>query len=208
MLIRGSTNFLAVAKTRLATASKALGLSMLTNPYVLAAAAIVGLSYGIYKLITYQTDAEKAQVKLNKRIQEFNSETNAEQAEIDRLFGKLDKAKKGTEDYDDAKKSILDKYGEYLKGLGDEKNALDDVARAYGAISAYLNRRHLIELLRILILQLKKIGRINRGELTGDLEKAIRDSDKFRNKKGSEREIAAIMQMIKNDLKSWWWVIF
>ncbi len=94
---------------------------MLTNPYVLAAAAIVGLSYGIYKLITYQTDAEKAQVKLNKRIQEFNSETNAEQAEIDRLFGKLDKAKKGTEDYDDAKKSILDKYGEYLKGLGDEK---------------------------------------------------------------------------------------
>lgn len=81
------------------------------------------------------------------------------------LFGKLDKAKKGTEDYDDAKKSILDKYGEYLKGLGDEKNALDDVARAYGAVSAAAKQAALIELLRILILQLKKIGRINRVNL-------------------------------------------
>jgi tape measure domain-containing protein len=197
-----STNFLAVAKTRLAAASKVLGLSMLTNPYVLAAAAIVGLSYGIYKLITYQTDAEKAQVKLNKRIQEFNSETNAEQAEIDRLFGKLDKAKKGTEDYDDAKKSILDKYGEYLKGLGDEKNALDDVARAYGAVSAAAKQAALDRAIADSHSTAQKDWADKQGELTGDLEKAIRDSDKFRNKKGSEREIAAIMQMIKNDLKS------
>lgn len=197
-----STNFLTVAKTRLAAASKALGLSMLTNPYVLAAAAIVGLSYGIYKLVTYQTDAEKAQVKLNKRIQEFNSETNAEQAEIDRLFGKLDKAKKGTEDYDDAKKSILDKYGEYLKGLGDEKNALDDVARAYGAVSAAAKQAALDRAIADSHSTAQKDWADKQGELTGDLEKAIRDSDNFRGKKGSEREISAIMQMIKNDLKS------
>ena len=197
-----STNILTIAKARLAAVSKALGLSMLTNPYVLAAAAIVGLSYGIYKLITYQTDAEKAQVKLNKRIQEFNSETNAEQAEIDRLFGKLDKAKESTEDYKDAKKAIMDKYGEYLKGLGDEKTALDDVARAYGAVSAAAKQAALDRAITDSHSTAQKDWADKQGELTGDLEKAIRDSDSFRDKKGSEREISAIMQMIKNDLKS------
>ena len=41
-------------------AQDALNLSMLKNPYVLAAAAIAGLAYGIYKLATAETETERA----------------------------------------------------------------------------------------------------------------------------------------------------
>lgn len=201
-----STNFLAVAKIRLAAASKALGLSMLTNPYVLAAAAIVALGYGIYKLITYQTDAEKAQEKLNKRVKEFNSETEAEQAEIDRLFGKLDAAKKGTKEYDDAKKSILDKYGEYLKGLGDEVEQLTNVALAYEAVSAAAKQAALDRAIADSTSTAQKDWADKQVELIDDLEKAIRNSTYFqemKGKKGIDREVSSIIQMIKGDLKSY-----
>lgn len=55
-----ATNILTIAKIKLASASKALGLSLLANPYVLAAVAIAGLTYGIYKLVTAESDTEKA----------------------------------------------------------------------------------------------------------------------------------------------------
>lgn len=44
-------------------AQDALNLSMLKNPYVLAAAAIAGLAYGIYKLATAESETEKPSVK-------------------------------------------------------------------------------------------------------------------------------------------------
>lgn len=197
-----STNILTAAKMRLAAASKALGLSMLANPYVLATAAIVALGYGIYKLITYQTDAEKAQEKLNKRVKEFNSETEAEQAEIDRLFGKLDGAKGKAEEYQAAKDAIIDKYGDYLKGLGDEIEKLNDVAAAYDAISAAAKQAALDRAITDSTSTAQKDWADKQTELMDDLEKAIRKSDKFRRKKGIDREVSAIMQMIKSDLKS------
>lgn len=131
-----STNILTVAKTKLASVSRALGLSMLANPYVLATIAVVGLGYGIYKLITYQTDAEKAQAKLNDTVKEFNSQTASENAEIDRLFDKLRNANKETSSYQKTKDEIIKKYGSYLDGLNQEISTLNDVEAAYRAISA------------------------------------------------------------------------
>lgn len=120
----------------LTAATTKLNAVIAANVWTIVIAGALAAAYGIYKLITYQTDAEKWQGKLNDRFREFNSEVSTEQMEIDRLFGKLDAAKKGTKEYDAAKKSILDKYGEYLRGLGDEIESLDNVARAYKAVSA------------------------------------------------------------------------
>jgi len=116
-------------------AQKLLNATMLKNPYVLAAAAIVALGYGMYKLITYQTEAEKAQKRLNKAVADFNSETTTEQAEIKRLFDKLEATKKESKNYQKVKDEITSKYGSYLKGLKDEVKNLNDTAAAYRAIS-------------------------------------------------------------------------
>lgn len=130
-----TTNLLATAKLKLMAVATRLKAVMLANPYTLAAAAIAALGYGIYKLITYQTDAEKAQEKLNNSISESEKVIGAERLQIDAMFARLKAAKEGTDEYRSAKEAIMSKYGEYLKGLGDEKNALDNLAKAYRIIT-------------------------------------------------------------------------
>ena len=186
----------------LTLATAKLNAVLANNIWTIVAIGIAAVCYGIYKLITYQTDAEKAQKKLNDRIREFNSETDAEQAEIDRLFGKLDAAKKGTDEYNKAKQAIIDKYGEYLKGLGDEKTALDDVALAYQAVSAAAKQAALDRAIAESSTTAQKDWAENQGKLVDQLEKAVRNSDKYSGKKGIDREVSAVVQMIKNDLKA------
>lgn len=188
------TNILTVATAK-------LNAVMAANIWTIVAIGIAAVCYGIYKLITYQTDAERAQEKLNDRIREFNSETDAEQAEIDRLFGKLDAAKKGTDEYNKAKQAIIDKYGEYLKGLGDEIEALKDVAGAYEAVSAAAKQAALDRAIADSTSTAQKDWADNQGKLVENLEKAVRNSYKARRKNVSEREISSVVQMIKTDLK-------
>lgn len=49
-------------------------VTSLANPYVLLAMAIVGVTYGIYKLATAETEAEKAQRKHNEAIEQGKRE--------------------------------------------------------------------------------------------------------------------------------------
>ncbi len=113
----------------------ALNTVLAKNPYVLAGAAVAALAVGIYKLATVQTDAEKAQAKLNRTTGEYNKAVASERVQIDSLFARLKAAKEGTEEYEAAKKAIISQYGNYLSGLGKEIEALQDVEGAYKAIT-------------------------------------------------------------------------
>lgn len=130
-----ASGFLTVVKTRLTAVAAKLNAVIMANPYALAAAAVIALGYGLYKLITYQTDAEKAQSKLNDTIKATNKEIDSEVHQIDAMFGRLKAAKEGTNEYRAAKDAIINRYGEYLKKLGDEKTALNDIAAAYALIT-------------------------------------------------------------------------
>ncbi len=57
------------ATKRLTMAQKALSKSMLANPYALVAMAVIGLSYGVYKLATAESEAEKAQKRHNDQME-------------------------------------------------------------------------------------------------------------------------------------------
>lgn len=129
------TGILSIAKVKLAAIAAKLNAVIMANPYALAAAAVLALGYGIYKLVTYQTDAEKAQAKLNETVKESEKSIAAERYQIDLMFARLQAAKKGTEEYAAAKQAIMNQYGSYLKKLGDEKTALNDVAAAYKLIT-------------------------------------------------------------------------
>jgi tape measure domain-containing protein len=130
-----TTNILSTAKLRLTAVAARLNAVIMANPWTIAAVAVAALAYGIYKLITYQTDAEKAQAKLNETISESEKAIGAERMQIDAMFARMKAAKKGTEEYKAAKDAILSKYGDYLKNLGDEKTALDDLAKAYKIVT-------------------------------------------------------------------------
>ena len=126
---------IATARTKLLTAAtQKLNRTLLKNPYALVAAAVVALGYGIYKLVTYQTEAEKTQERLNDASKEYEKSLASERVQINELFGRLKAATKGTDEWREAKEAIMSRYGEYLQGLGDEKTALDDVATAYDAV--------------------------------------------------------------------------
>lgn len=119
----------------LRTKTEALNIAMAKNPYVLVAAGVAALGFAIYKLATHQSEAEKAQSRLNKAFKEADKNVISERTQIDYLFGKLKAAKEGTEEYEAAKKQIINQYGSYLSGLSDEIQSLKDVEGAYKAIT-------------------------------------------------------------------------
>ena len=81
-----STNLLTIAKTKLIAASKALGLSLLANPYVVAAAAVAALTYRLYTLITAETQAEKAVRKHREEQEKFEETINKRRQKIEELI--------------------------------------------------------------------------------------------------------------------------
>ena len=169
---------------------------MKANQLTLILAAIAAMGYGIYKLITYQTDAEKWQGKLNDRLNEFNSVTMREKVEIDSLFGKLDAAKKGTKEYDDAKKSILDKYGDYLQGLSDEIQKLEDVAGAYDAITESAKKAARERAITDALGDAKDVYSTKSTSLISGLQKAINESTVL-----NDREKSKLFQTIKREIE-------
>lgn len=116
-------------------AQAALNKVMSLNPYAVVATAVIALAYGIYKLTTHQTDAEKAQAKYNETVEEYEKSLASEQLQLDRLFTKLRTAKEGTDEYNSAKQAIIDQYGSYLDGMSAEIRTLKDVEGAYRAVN-------------------------------------------------------------------------
>lgn len=72
-------------KTQIATQLKNTA-AMMTNPYVLAAAAVAALGYGIYKLVTAETAAERAVRKHNEEQQRFQKTLDERKQKIDELI--------------------------------------------------------------------------------------------------------------------------
>lgn len=64
----------------LKAAMDALGLSMLANPYILAAAAIAGVAYVLFELSKTSLEAEERQKMLNDIIDEHNQKLKEEEA--------------------------------------------------------------------------------------------------------------------------------
>lgn len=185
----------AKATALLTIATSKLNAVIAANAWTIALAGTVALGYGVYKLITYQTEAEKWQGKLNDRFREFNSEVSTEQTEIDRLFGKLDAATRGTKEYDDAKKSILDKYGEYLRGLGDEIEQLTNVEAAYKAVSVAARQSAIDRAVADAKGVASDTYKENSTKHLEQLEKAIRSKIK------NERDASALYSTIVHDIQ-------
>lgn len=119
----------------------ALTASMLKNPYALMAAAVAALGYGLYKLWTYQTQAQKNQEKLNETIIEFNAECLKEERSMSQLFDALGRANKGTVERKKIIDTINTQYGKYLPNLLTEESSLDDINAAYKAINTSLKEQ-------------------------------------------------------------------
>lgn len=105
-----------------------------TNPLGLLVAAITAVVTGLALWATRSDEMSKANDRLAKSVANCHAEMMEENEKIDRMFERLNKAKKGTTEYAEAKDAILSRYGQYLKGLGQEIESLENVAGAYNAV--------------------------------------------------------------------------
>lgn len=117
--------------TVLKTKTDALNVAMAKNPYVAVAAAVAALGLGIYKLVTYQTEAEKAQERLNAAGKESEKAALSEQRELAKLNGELSSLKEGTDEYNTVKEKIVAGYSKYYDGLEEEINKVGLTEEAY-----------------------------------------------------------------------------
>lgn len=105
-----------------------------TSPLGLFAAAIAAVVTGLALWAARSDEMSKANDRLAKSVANCHTEMMEENDKIDRMFERLKKAKKGTDEYTAAKDEILSRYGQYLKGLGQEIESLENVAGAYNAV--------------------------------------------------------------------------
>lgn len=131
---------LATRTKLLQAAQAALNKTMLANPYAIVAASIAAIGLGIYKLSTYQTDAEKAQSKLNGAIAESESLSLSEQRTLSRLKGELSSLTNGTKEYNDVKDKIVKQFGKYYNGLDEEIAKVGLTEEAYNKLTSAINK--------------------------------------------------------------------
>ena len=115
--------------------------AMLKNPYAIMAAAIAALGVAMYKLWTYQTNAQKQQEKLNKTFNEFTVESAKEERSLSSLFDALKRTNSGTDERKKMIKAVNDQYGQYLPKLLTEKSSLEDINEAYSIINTSIKEQ-------------------------------------------------------------------
>jgi tape measure domain-containing protein len=98
----------------------ALNKTMLANPYVLLATAVVGLAGAIWTLSKREDEATKAQKRFNEAVKDFETGSNSEIRQLSRLKGELEGTEKGTDKYNGIKEKIIKQFGKYKTGLDEE----------------------------------------------------------------------------------------
>lgn len=126
-----STNILTVAKAGLVKTTRKLYATMMAHPYALIAAAVAALGYGIYKLVTYQTEAEKIADAHKRTTQNLELELEKENERLEDLNNTLKTSKKGSKDWKEAKDELVSQYGKYLNGIGSEIEKVGYLSDSY-----------------------------------------------------------------------------
>lgn len=106
-------------------------LAIMSNPYALMAAAAVAAGYAIYRVVTAESDLEKVQKSVNKTIEDFRVSSSSEISNLDYLWRRLKNATVGTEEYEDARKRLIDTYGQHLTDIDKEALAVGNLTDVY-----------------------------------------------------------------------------
>lgn len=167
------TNLLTAAKNAAAQAAARLNAVIMANAWMLAAAAVAALVYGLYKLATHQSEAEKRQKALNEAVNAGTKSAAGEIAKLDALYDELRKAKKGTDEYKKAKDAIVKQYGGYLDKLNAERGKVLDVADAYELLKKKVEAAAKARAMKTYIDKQLEDSGDKRGELIDELRKEL-----------------------------------
>ena len=122
---------LTTVKLAAVSAAKKLIAVISANVWLVAAAAVAGLVYALYKFSSANSEAARRQAEANEAVGVAAAAASKEESKLNALFGALNKAKQGTVAYAQAKNSIMDQYGEYIRQIQKEHGEIKDLAKMY-----------------------------------------------------------------------------
>lgn len=125
-----STKEITVATVLFSKAQKALNASMLTNPYVLAAAAVAALGVGIYALVTAKSKEEKAFERVNGQLESYQENLEKQKHQLQELFNTMNDSNSTEMQRTLAMEQLRKLYPTILKDLSDEELLKLSVAEA------------------------------------------------------------------------------
>lgn len=119
------------ANLALATSLDKVTAAMMANKWAYIAAAAVAAAYAIYRVVTAETEFEKAQKAVNNAVDEFRAKSNSEISNLDYLWRRLNKAAVGTAEYEEARKRLINTYGRHMTEIDKEALAVGNLAGVY-----------------------------------------------------------------------------
>lgn len=114
--------------------------ALLANPYAWLAAALVLVGRLIYRIVTAETELEKAQKAVNETIEKFHADVSGEISNLDYLYGRLKNAAVGTAEYEEARKRLLNTYGQYLSDVDKEALAVGNLVGMYDKLALSITK--------------------------------------------------------------------
>lgn len=120
-----------IATLRLIVSWKQLSLAMKTNIIGLVISVVTSLGVAIYDLVKKTDTASSSVQKFNRSFKGVKEAANHAVAELDAYYGAIKRAKKGSNEYQAAMKTYVDKFGMYFKKLKDENGMVQNLAESY-----------------------------------------------------------------------------
>lgn len=120
-----------IATLRLIVSWKQLSLAMKTNIIGLVISVATSLGVAIYDLVKKTNEASSSVQKFNSSFKGVREAANHAVAELDAYYGAIKRAKKGSNEYQAAMKTYVDKFGMYFKKLKDENGMVQNLAESY-----------------------------------------------------------------------------
>ena len=125
-----STKQVTTATVLLAKAQKALNLSMLSNPYVIAAAAVAALGLGVYALVTAKSKEERIHERVNSQLERYNENLDKQKQQLQELYDTISDSSSTDMQRAIAMDKLRELYPAILKDLSDEEILKLGVAEA------------------------------------------------------------------------------
>ena len=128
----------AAATRAQAQAQNLLNKTSRSTPWGLIAAGITAATLIITRLVEKTRESSKA-------FREFNKEVGVQIGQAKRLFDRLGELKKGTAEYNEVQKEILDTYPDLLRDQVDENGNILNLKEAYDQLSKSIRNKIAVE---------------------------------------------------------------
>jgi len=153
-------NILSIAKTKLTAVTARLNAVMMSNIYVLVAAAIAGLIYVVYKLVTAETAAEAAQRKHNEALEKAKEKKDALISKTNELINKIKDETQTVYAQTQAWKELQKEIPEVFKGMTMEELKKLSPAEIQSRINVVMDNREVESANKMYDDALQKVERL------------------------------------------------